>query len=156
MAGVNTTSTASYLSPIGSSSFLPANNAMIDPGTATLIGTGISSIVSGAGGAAAGKGAKSAAQQAREAAAEQARSVVEANRENLMGGFGLDYATKKAAFTTTDPMSRWSDIQDAFASRALEQGPGAQAERRQQMAQNLAERQAQFTGFLPPAMARFV
>lgn len=156
MAGVNTISTASYLSPVGSSSFLPANNAMIDPGTATLIGTGISSLVTGAGGAAAGKGAQSAADKAAEAARYQAEQVTQANRENLYGGFGFEKAGQEYGLVTGEPIKRYNAMQDAFANRALEQGFGAQAERRQQMAQNLAERQAGFSGFRTPVMGRFL
>ena len=108
------------------------------------------------GGMASGKGAKSAADRAAEAARYQAEQVTQANRENLYGGFGFEKAGQEYGLVTGEPIKRFNAMQDAFANRALEQGFGAQAERRQQMAQNLAERQAGFSGFRTPVMGRFL
>lgn len=131
---------------------------MIDPGTATLIGAGVSAIGSGVGGAAAGKGAKSAAQQAREAAAEQAKQVTQANRETLLGTFGLENLAKKYDTFTGAPMARFTEFEDAQFAGAQAGGLGAQERARQTMAQNLAMRQADFgkSGFATPPLARFV
>lgn len=127
---------------------------MIDPGTATLIGAGISGIGSAVGGAAGGKGAKSAAEQAREAAAEQARTVVQANRENLLGSFGLEDIAQKQDMIFGGPRERFGAFEDQQFARAMSQGSGSQAAARQTMAQNLAARQAELNRFAP--MTRFV
>jgi len=127
---------------------------MIDPGTATLIGAGVSAIGSGIGGAASGKGAKSAAEQAREAAAEQAKSVVQANRETLLGSFGLEDIAQKQDMIFGGPRERFGAFEDQQFARAMSQSPGAQADARQTMARNLAMRQAEFNKFVP--MTRFV
>lgn len=144
----DTTSSYSFSSPSGGN--------MIDPGTATLIGTGISAIGSGIGGAASGKGAKSAAEQAREAAAEQSKMVVQANRENLFGGFGLEDLAQRQEMLFGGPRKRFTDFEDQRLASAMAAGPGAQANARQIMAQNLAARQQELsgTGFAP--MSRFV
>lgn len=138
--------------------FSSFGGSMIDPGTATLIGAGVSAIGSGVGGAAAGKGAKSAAQQAREAAAEQAKQVTQANRETLLGTFGLENLAKKYDMFTGAPMTRFTEFEDAQFSGAQAGGLGAQERARQTMAQNLAMRQADFgkSGFATPPLARFV
>lgn len=131
---------------------------MIDPGTATLIGAGISGIGTAVGGAAGGKGASSAASQARAAAAEQAKQVTQANRENLFGSFGLEIAGKEHGFLYGNDMDRFSAFRDAKMESALAQGPGAQAANRIQMAQNLAQRQQELFGSKPgiAPMSRFV
>lgn len=136
--------------------FSSFGGSMIDPGTATLIGTGISAIGSGVGGAAAGKGAKSAAQQAREAAAEQARQVTQANRETLLGTFGLENLAQQQEMAFGGPRSRFDEFENAQFSGAMAAGPGAQSRNIQTMAQNLAARQQELsrTGFAP--MSRFV
>jgi len=129
---------------------------MIDPGTATLIGTGVSALGSAIGGGAAGKGAKSAADQAREAAEQQAQMVVQANRENLFGGFGLEDLSQRQKMLFGGPRERFENFQNEQFASAMEAGPGAQARARQEMAQNLALRQQELskTGFAP--MSRFV
>lgn len=129
---------------------------MIDPGTATLIGAGVSAIGSGVGGAAAGKGAKSAAEQAREAAAEQAKAVTEANRETLFGTFGLENIAQQQDMIFGSPRKRFAEFENQQLAGAMAAGPGAQARSRQTMAQNLAARQQELsrTGFAP--MSRFV
>lgn len=147
------TSSYSFSSPLGGS--------MIDPGTATLVGAGLSGIGSLAGGAASGKGAKSAAEQAREAAAEQAKMVVQANRENLLGGYGLETFSKQYDMLTGGPIERFKEFEDAQFSGSMSAGPGAQERARQTIGQNLAMRQADLSaaGFRPPItppMARFV
>lgn len=138
--------------------FSSFGGSMIDPGTATLISAGVSAIGSGVGGAAAGKGAKSAAQQAREAAAEQAKQVTQANRETLLGTFGLENLAKKYDTFTGAPMARFTEFEDAQFAGAQAGGLGAQERARQTMAQNLAMRQADFgkSGFATPPLARFV
>jgi uncharacterized protein HemX len=159
---------ASYGTPLSSipnTSYLNASEpfssfggSMIDPGTATLIGTGISALGSGVGGAAAGKGAKSAAQQAREAAAEQAKQVTQANRETLLGTFGLENLAQQQSMLTGGPRERFREFEDAQFASAQAGGFGAQERARQTMAQNLAMRQADFgkSGFATPPLARFV
>ena len=146
--------------PFSSSGFsgAPLGGSMIDPGTATLVSAGLSGIGSLAGGAASGKGAKSAAQEAREAAEEQAKMVVQANRENMLGGLGLETFTKKYDMLTGAPITRFTEFEDAQFSGAQAGGVGAQARARQTMAQNLAMRQADFgkSGFATPPLARFV
>lgn len=157
---------ASYGTPVSSipnTSYLNATEpfssfggSMIDPGTATLIGAGVSAIGSGVGGAAAGKGAKSAAQQAREAAAEQAKQVTQANRETLFGTFGLENMAQQQEMIAGGPRARFGEFENQQFAGAMAAGPGAQARNRQTMAQNLASRQQELskTGFTP--MARFV
>lgn len=131
---------------------------MIDPGTATLVSAGLSGIGALGGGAATGKGAKSAAQEAREAAEQQAKMVVQANRENMLGGLGLETFTKKYDMLTGAPITRFTEFEDAQFSGAQAAGLGAQERARQAMAQNLAMRQADFgkSGFATPPLARFV
>lgn len=129
---------------------------MIDPGTATLIGTGISAIGSGVGGAAAGKGAKSAAQQAREAAAEQAKMVAQANRESIFGNFALEDLAQQQELALGGPRNRFGEFENRQFASAMAFSPSAQARDRLQTARSLAERQAALdkAGFTP--MARFV
>ena len=116
---------------------------MIDPGTATLIGTGISAIGSGVGGAAAGKGAKSAADQAREAAAEQAKMVTQANRETLLGSFGLEDLAQKQDLLFGGPRRRADEFTNRQFASAMDAGPGAYQRGLVTMGQNLAARQAE-------------
>lgn len=147
------TSSYNFSSPLGGS--------MIDPGTATLIGAGVSAIGSGVGGAASGKGAKSAAEQAREAAAEQAKQVTQANRETLLGTFGLENLAQQQEMLIGGPRERFKSFEDARFSSAMDASPTSQARARQTMAQNLAMRQAELGagGFRPPItppLARFV
>ena len=146
--------------PFSSSGFsgAPLGGSMIDPGTATLVSAGVSGLSNIVGGA-AGKGASNtAAAQAKEAAEQQAKMVVQANRENMLGGLGLETFTKKYDMLTGAPITRFTEFEDAQFSGAQAGGVGAQARARQTMAQNLAMRQADFgkSGFATPPLARFV
>jgi hypothetical protein len=154
----------SYLNisdPVSSGGFSGAplgGSGMIDPGTATLIATGVSSLGSAVGGAASGKGAKSAATQAKEAAAEQAKMVVQANRENLLGGFGLEDLSQKQELAFGGPRERAEEFANQQFSSAMDAGPGSYQRGIVTMARNLAARQAETepfrrTGFTP--MSRY-
>lgn len=148
MAGLRTP-----LSSIPNTSF---GGNMIDPGTATIVGAGLSGAGALAGGAAGGKGAKSAAEKAREAAEEQSRMVVQANRENLLGGFGLEDLAQQQEMFWGGPRERFKAFEDAQFSGAMAGSPGAQARARQTMLQNMAARQQEMDkrGFTP--LSRFV
>lgn len=158
MGSVNPFQAADYLTPTNNLNF-PASGtggSMIDPGTATLIGAGVSAIGSGVGGVASGKGAKSAAEQAREAAAEQAKMVVQANRENLFGGFALEDLAQQQEMAFGGPRNRFGEFENRQFASSMAFSPSAQARDRLQTARSLAERQAALdrAGFSP--MARFV
>lgn len=158
LSSIPNTSFLNVSEPFSSFGFsgAPLGENMIDPGTATLVGAGLSGIGALGGGVASGKGAKSAAEQAREAAAEQAKMVVQANRENLLGGFGLEKLAQEQETFWGGPQKRFKEFEDAQFSGAMAAGPGAQSRNIQTMAQNLAARQQELsrTGFSP--MSRFV
>jgi hypothetical protein len=118
-------------------------SSMIDPGTATLVSAGISAIGSGVGGAASGKGAQSAADKAREAAAEQAKSVKEANRETLLGTFGLESLAQKQDVLFGGPLAIANEFDNRRFASAMDAGPGAYQRGLVTMGQNLAARQAE-------------
>ncbi len=126
----------------------------MDPVTGALVGGALSGVGALGGGVAQGKGAKSAAEQAAEAAAEQSKTVLQVSRENPLIGFGFESLSQEQDLLKGGPLARFKEFEDAQFSRAMSQGPGAQAAARQAMAQNLASRQAELNKFAP--MTRFV
>jgi len=156
LSSIKNTSFANLSDPISSVGFsgAPLGSSMIDPGTATVVGAGISSVANIIGGQQAGKGAKSAADQYRDAMEEQAKQVTQANRETLLGSFGLEDIAQKQDMIFGGPRERFDAFGNQQFARAMSQGPGAQADARQTMARNLAMRQAEHNKFVP--MTRFV
>jgi hypothetical protein len=105
------------------SSFLPITKpaGTMDPGTATLIGGGISALGSGA----SAIGGKNAGNQARAAAREQAEAVQKAGREVPLVDFYLDTAGEKFNAFIGDPAKRFNSIQDIALQGALVTDPGS-------------------------------
>jgi hypothetical protein len=127
---------ANYLTPT-TSSFLPVTKpaGTMDPGTATLIGGGISALGSGA----SAIGGKNAGNQARAAAREQAAAVQAAGRETPIAQFGFDVAGKKFDTMFGGPADRFNLAQDAALQGALAFNPGSSNlinERRQALMRN--------------------
>jgi hypothetical protein len=93
----------------------------MDPGTATLIGGGISALGSGA----SAIGGKNAGNQARAAAREQAAAVQAAGRETPIANFGFEVAGKKFDTLFGGPADRFNLAQDSALQGALAFNPGS-------------------------------
>jgi hypothetical protein len=126
----------------------------MDPGTATLIGGGISALGSGA----SAIGGKNAGNQARAAAREQAAAVQAAGREVPLVNFGLDVAGKKFDTLFGGPADRFNLAQDTALQGALATDPGSYGSieaRRQQLLRNQELFGARTPGY-GAAFSRFV
>jgi len=126
----------------------------MDPGTATLIGGGISALGSGA----SAIGGKNAGAQARAAAREQAAAVQQAGRETPLVNFGLDVAGKKFDTLFGGPANRFNLAQDTALQGALLTDPGSSSSRearREQLRRNQELFGARTPGY-GAAFSRFV
>jgi hypothetical protein len=126
----------------------------MDPGTATLIGGGISALGSGA----SAIGGKNAGNQARAAAREQAAAVQAAGRETPIAQFGFDVAGKKFDTLFGGPADRFNLAQDTALQGALMLNPGSYGSveaRREQLRRNAELFGARTPGY-GAAFSRFV
>lgn len=132
MAGVNTTSATSYLTPT-TNTLLPKTG--MDPVTgAALIGAGGSAITGGIG----ASGSKKAGDKAKAAAEAQAEAVQQAAREAPLIGFGMETLGKKYGATLGGPMDRFKAFEEAKLAGALSRSPATLAKERTRLAQEMA------------------